>query len=83
MCEIHKRFAQDWKDCLDFSDEAIIEAFNGESYGSPVSKFNGFYQGKKWAGVMVTMWKEDIEKGLLTRKELYDDFPSWWLDKVL
>jgi hypothetical protein len=30
------------------------------------------------------MWKEDIDKGLLTKKELYEDenFPQWWLDSI-
>jgi hypothetical protein len=30
------------------------------------------------------MWKEDIESGLLFKKELYEDekFPHWWLDSI-
>jgi hypothetical protein len=30
------------------------------------------------------MWKEDIEKGILFKKELYEDpkFPHWWLDSI-
>lgn len=59
--------------------------YYGETHGDPVGPKNGFYQGKKWMGVTVKMWKEDIEKGLLFKKELYDDpnYPHWWLDKVL
>ena len=36
-------------------------------------------------GVTISMWKEDIKKGYLGKKELYDDpnLPNWWLDKVL
>ena len=30
-------------------------------------------------------WKEDIKTGILFKHELYGDeqFPDWWLDKVL
>ena len=72
------------------SDQAIIDAYNGESYGSPaktelLKKKNGYYIGKQWMGVIVSMWKEDLEKGILRRQELYDDpdLPDWWLDQVL
>lgn len=84
MCEVCKIFAQDWKHCLDFSDESLVEMFNHESHGLPISPTNGFFQGKKWLNVQVTMWKEDIEKGLFRVSELYDDpkFPHWWLDSV-
>lgn len=35
--------------------------------------------------ITVTMWKEDIQSGLLSKYELYDEgrFPHWWLDNVL
>ena len=70
---------------LDYSDEAMIEMYNSESYGTPVNRHNGFYVGKQWLNVNVTMWREDIQRGLLFEKELYNDpkFPHWWLDKVL
>lgn len=61
--------------------------YNSETYGIPIQdiKKNGYYVGKQWLGVTVSMWKEDIEKGYLTRCELYNDpnLPGWWLDKVL
>jgi hypothetical protein len=71
---------------LDFSDEALIELYNYESYGGSTPKSNnGFYHGKKWLNVNVAMWKEDIEAGVLIKYELYLDekFPHWWLDSVL
>lgn len=85
MSEVYEVFANDWKDCCDFSDEALIELYNYESYGGRVSPRNGYHVGKKWLNVTVAMWKEDIRDGNLFKKELYDDpkFPHWWLDSVL
>ena len=78
-------FAGEWENVLDFSDEALLELYNYESYGGSVKQNNGFMHGKKWLNLNVTMWKEDIERGLLFKWELYEDpkFPHWWLDKVL
>lgn len=84
MCEIYLIFANDWKDCCDFSDQMKIELFNTESYGGRCSSNNGYYVGKKWLNVTVSMWKEDIKDGMLRLHELYEDdkFPHWWLDSV-
>lgn len=85
MCEVYRIFSKDYENFCDFSDSSIIELFNNESYGSPVSDKNGFYVGKKWLNVTIKMWKEDIECGMLYKWELYEDgkFPEWWLDSVL
>ena len=85
MSEVYRHFGKDWKNCADFSDTALIELYNHESYGTPVSTNNGFLIGKKWLNVTVTMWKEDLEKNLLFKSELYSDpnLPHWWLDSVL
>ena len=65
----------------------MVDMFNSESYGTelPNPKHNGYFIGKQWMGVTVSMWKEDISKGYLRRTELYDDprLPHWWLDKIL
>lgn len=81
---MYRMFANDWKQFHDFSEDALIELYNHESYGTPVSELNGFALGKKWLNVNVAMWKEDIGKGLLREQELYEDqkFPHWWLDSV-
>lgn len=85
MSMLYKIFGEPWKDILDFSDEMLIEMYNYESYGGHVSKNNGYSVGKKWLNVHVKMWNEDIEKGFLLRKELYEDgkYPEWWLKKVI
>lgn len=84
MCEVYEIFSNDWRDCLDFSDEMKVELFNTESYGGRCSQKNGYYHGKKWLNVTVSMWKEDIAAGMLRVYELYEDdkFPTWWLDSV-
>ena len=85
MAELYKLFANDWIHALDFSDQALLDLYNQESYGGTVSQDNGYAHGKKWLNVMVSYWVEDISTGLLLRSELYEDsqFPHWWLDKVL
>ena len=84
MCEIYFIFSKNFHSSHDYSDESKIEMFNHESYGMPISKLNGFYVGKCWMNVTMKMWFEDLKKGMLFEKELYDDgtFPHWWLDKI-
>jgi hypothetical protein len=84
MAELYRLFAKDWEQCLDFSDQALVELYNHESYGQPISQSNGFMHGKKWLNVTVSMWKEDVAQGLLFKHELYEDpkFPHWWLDNI-
>ncbi len=83
MCEVYRIFSKHWEHVLDFSDESLVELFNHESYGTSVKPHNGFLVGKQHLNVNVAMWKEDIEKGTLFVKELYDgSFPEWWLDSV-
>jgi hypothetical protein len=58
--------------------------FNGESFGTAVDDTkNGYYIGKQWMGVTISMWKEDLEKGQLNLWELYEDprLPHWFLDR--
>jgi len=85
MCEVYRLFSKDWEHISDYSDEAMLELYNSETYGSSVRELNGYYIGKRWLSVTVAMWKEDIEQRLLTKHELYLDgkFPEWWLDSVL
>lgn len=88
MSELYRIFAADWQHVLDFSDEALVELYNYESYGgSTPAQNNGFAHGKKWLNLHVSEWKEMIAEGLLFKCELYED-PKyanyhWWLDRVL
>lgn len=85
MAEIYQVFASDWSHVLDFSEDALLQLYNYESYGGRVDSNNGYAHGKKWLNLHVTQWKEDISQGLLFKHELYEDskFPHWWLDKIL
>lgn len=84
MSEVYRIFSKDWEHLLDFSDDMLVELYNGESYGTYVSPINGFALGKKWLSVNVQMWKDDIKIGAFFVKELYNDpkYPHWWLDSI-
>jgi hypothetical protein len=62
----------------------MLEMYNFDTYGTPISPNNGYLLGKRWCSVNIAMWKEDIEKGYLFKKELYEDgkYPHWWLDSI-
>lgn len=85
MCEVYEVFSSDWRHTHRFDDEALIELFNHESYGTPIELLNGYALGKKWLNVTLAMWLEDIRAGNLFKYELYSDpkLPHWWLDSVL
>ncbi len=84
MADVYRIFSKDWEHCLDYSEQSLLEMFHSETHGDPVSPTNGFYVGKKYLNLAIKMWKEDIEKGLLFKQELYEDskFPYWWLDNI-
>lgn len=86
MYPLYELFAQDWRDCLDFSDDSLFDLYLFESQGKGTIKpDNGYAHGKKWLNVNIAMWKEDIVRGNLFKSELYEDpnLPHWWLDMVL
>lgn len=86
IASLYKHFAKDWQHMFDFSEQSLIEMYCQETFGDKiVTKNNGYELGKKWMGVNIAMWKEDIAKGYLFKFELYQDptYPHWWLDKVL
>ena len=85
MCEVYRIFSKEWSHTHDFSDNAMVELFNHESYGTKLSEKNGFALDKKWMNFTVAAWKEDIQAGLLFKIELLNDptFPKWWIESVL
>jgi len=85
---IYQFFAQGHCSGYDFSEKSVLECFLVESEGIEAKNLNnGFLLGKKWMDVTIAMWREDIKKGLLFKRELYaDDFFKnfeWYLDRVL
>lgn len=90
MAEIYKRFCPN-EPCYDFSEQSVMDMFSFESTGRPKlnltdrnseGNFNGYLVGKHWMDATIAMWKEDIDNGLLSRFELLDDFPEWFLQKI-
>ena len=84
VAEVYRYFAKGF-DC-DFTDDDLMEMYIFESRGEGrLREKNGFRIGKSWMDVNITMWFEDIRKGLLHPDELYDDpeIPNWFLNKIL
>ena len=46
-------------------------------------RLNGFAVGKHWMDVTIAMWKDGLQNGIITIKELADEFPLWFLERVL
>ncbi len=85
MCEVYKHFSKDWKHICNYNEESMLELFISESYkGVKCKNNNGYYIGKRYLNVFVTMWINDIKNGVLFKEELYQDsnLPNWWLDKI-
>ena len=82
MANLYKRFAEP---DMDFSTIALEAAYNFERHGIADSNFerNGYYQGKRIMDITAKMWIKDIENGLLTKGELYEEFPKWFIDKII
>lgn len=85
MSEMYKRFT--WEE-LDFSEKSLYDMYMFESTGKPELSLldrpvNGYLVGKHWMDSTVKMWNEDLRKGLLFRFELEEEYPKWFLDKVL
>lgn len=91
MAEIYKLFS-DHHENIDFSNQALQEMFEYETFGkgdlrlnifaNKNGKFNGYAVGKHWMDVTIAMWKEDIKEGLLFKFELKKEYPEWFLEKV-
>lgn len=89
MATIYQKFCPN-EDCYDFGPVSAERMFLFESTGLPKlilidkvgGKFNGFLVGKHWMDATIKMWKEDIDNGLLSRKDLEIDFPGWFLNKI-
>ena len=69
-------------DGLDWSDAAALAMYRRESTGvDTTAADNGFALGKSRMDLMVTMWTEDLTRGLVCKHEFYSDpeLPSDWL----
>lgn len=73
MAKFYARFAKGSD--FDFSDNAMHEAFEVETYGRKwdVSN-NGYVYGKKMMDVTLASWKQDVEDGLMTKFDILSDY---------
>lgn len=89
--ETVKKIWDSYNSYRDFSEEALREAYEKETYGKSFGiirengKINGYIEGKQWMDLTITeYWIPDLLEGkTLFAFELYQDFPTWFLDKVL
>lgn len=76
---------------LDFSEQALQKAYEFETFGKgkvddnifQQKTINGYLFGKQWLNWHITEWKKAIEKGLLLRSELEEDFGKGFVDRNL
>lgn len=60
---------------LDFSEQALQNAYEAETYGTEHDlSTNGYAFGKKSLNITITAWKEDLEVGLITKHDLITDY---------
>jgi len=74
----------------DFSEKAFNDMYAYETHGeggfgkifTPTD--NGYFIGKKLLNITVSMWMERMNTPgwYYFLKELYQEFPTWWLDKI-
>jgi hypothetical protein len=83
MAEIYQIFAHDKH--LEFTEQRLEDCFSYETFGKeiPDPLHNGYLQGKRNMDITVEMWINDIRSGHLTKWELYQEFPKWFIDKVI
>lgn len=75
MAEFYAKFAV--YSNMDFSDEALRQAFEAETYGIKHDlKNNGFAFGKKSMNITIAAWKQDLQDGLITKFELMENYPE-------
>lgn len=83
MSKLYEHFGSDFRDYLDFSEDALYEIYAHESEGKKVSHTNGYYAGKRWLNVTVAMWKEDLWVTLFPWELGTDpNYPRWFLESV-
>lgn len=82
IAALYRRFAKDWEDCCDFSEQSLMDMYISESLGSirlemtknSEGKYNGYFVGKKWLDVMLATWAEDIRDGILFKSEILEEY---------
>ena len=79
---------------IDWSENALQAQFEHESHGAPKpdgvggiflhnGTVNGYTHGKKWMDVWLTSVIEDLAQLRLPLVMLWDDYPDWFLRRVL
>lgn len=89
--EIYRWFAEESYPylTLDFSEEAMKEQYESETYGTKIHRMdNGFHVGKRLLDLTITSWSEDCNQGYISYAELKEDslskseVYSTWFDSL-
>jgi len=82
VASVYRRFAGR-STHYDFSLEMLLECYEHESNGGPVSKKNGYIFGKWAKDISVATWREDIQAGTFAKFEFYTPLDRWWTEPAL
>lgn len=85
MSQLYFRFGNGFTQNHTFTEQDLLDLYNYETFGVPLksNNKNGYALGKKIMDITISMWREDISNGHLFVPDLYREYPSWWLDKIL
>lgn len=73
MAEFYAKFAVGCE--MDFSEQALVEAFEAETFGIKHDlRNNGFAFGKKSMNITIAAWREDIQDGLMCKHDILRDY---------
>jgi hypothetical protein len=61
----------------------LIECFRHETYGERYSINNGYVFGKHCKDISISMWIEDIQRGLFCKAEFLTPLNRWWAEPAL
>lgn len=81
LAAVYRRYAA--SSLYDYSRAMLIECYNAETHGGPVSKNNGYAFGKWCKDLSVVQWIEDIRKGNACKAEFYTPKDKWWSGPAL
>lgn|SRR3990167_2367214 len=84
LAAVYRRFA-DRDPLFDFSREALLECYLFESYGVQAANINknGYIFGKWGKDITLSMWKEDLARGDISKFELISRINGWWAKRAL
>lgn len=67
---------------FDFSEQAMLEMFEAETYGTKHDlRHNGYSFGKKAMDITLAAWREDLLLGNITKYELWSEYEEYSFER--